>query len=354
MESLPLETLQRIFELSSTDGGYTACSLSLTSRDVRAAARTTRFHTVSLVASPRRLISFAELYERVYDIDGADKPRIAHLHITFPRIRAHSPFEGQWGGHARGRRSSSECVHGTDPTTSNGYLSAVHTVFHLAAPDLVTLAIQSGFTSGGSLEVPLADQPFPKLRELTVVGVRNPHSIVDFNTTALPVFPALTHLHIVPGHAHCELYLPFWSVVAPGVTHMRVTGLDSVDHIQEFSQAIGAHIFRPSSPIGHFEPLGFSAQPSLPALPMWTYPSLRTLLIQPCATASEVHKVIHFAAHVILAEHIQKAGLDITATMLDKLPAMSYRQQAKEVRRGWTNRAEGRLEWWATRGWCDA
>ncbi|EIW63209.1 uncharacterized protein TRAVEDRAFT_43513 [Trametes versicolor FP-101664 SS1] len=84
MDTLPLETLEQIFELACTDGGYTGHSLSLVSKGIRAAARTSRFHSVSLIASPHRLQLFVALYKRECDPAHGDKPRIQHLYVAFP------------------------------------------------------------------------------------------------------------------------------------------------------------------------------------------------------------------------------------------------------------------------------
>lgn len=84
MDTLPLETLEQIFELACTDGGYTGHSLSLVSKGIRAAARTTRFHSISLIASPHRLQLFVALYRRECDPTRGDKPRIQHLYVAFP------------------------------------------------------------------------------------------------------------------------------------------------------------------------------------------------------------------------------------------------------------------------------
>lgn len=86
MDTLPLETLQRIFELACTDGGRTGHSLSLVSKGIRAAARTTRFHSIVLIASPRRLQLFLDLYQRECDPTRGGKPRIQHLHVAFPVV----------------------------------------------------------------------------------------------------------------------------------------------------------------------------------------------------------------------------------------------------------------------------
>ncbi|KAH9851352.1 hypothetical protein C2E23DRAFT_904375 [Lenzites betulinus] len=107
MDTLPLETLQRIFAFACTDGGPTGVALSLTSKVIRAASRTARFHSISLVATPRRFRAFVALYERECDASLGDKPHIRHLYLTYPdslpkgslqerRSRSLSPSPGWW------------------------------------------------------------------------------------------------------------------------------------------------------------------------------------------------------------------------------------------------------------------
>ncbi|KAI0766832.1 hypothetical protein BD413DRAFT_480233 [Trametes elegans] len=84
MDILPLEIWLDIFMLACTDGGYTGCSLSLTSKAIRAITRTLRFHSVALVAYPARLGSFVALYAADCKPDLGQKPKVAHLHFTVP------------------------------------------------------------------------------------------------------------------------------------------------------------------------------------------------------------------------------------------------------------------------------
>ena len=92
MDRLPLETLHQIFELACTDGGYTGCSLALTSKFIREAAQYTRLYSVVLVAETQRLDVLIALYQNqcsnaAYQNQCSNaagfRPRTLHLHISF-------------------------------------------------------------------------------------------------------------------------------------------------------------------------------------------------------------------------------------------------------------------------------
>lgn len=400
MDTLPLETLQRIFELACTDGGRTGHSLSLVSKGIRAAARMTRFYSVALIASPRRLQLFFDLYQRECDPTRGGKPRIQHLHIAFPvgepgRIAyvlngpdlfwplahsrslepAPSPLarsnlhafakshnalvivsdvrrdgaastyttRAPWPAPKRnavrpsmwmksllvavrryrttamelltGRRHTSRSEHRTTspdhlrgpvadrrgPTSYEEYCDAAQILFQLVAPDLVTLVVQYGFTSGPTYSheprLPIVDRPFPRLQEAAFVGVNDPRMLLsDVNGTAdTPIFPMLTHLHVAPGYmAERGLCLPFWTTHAPGVTHLGVSRAE--DFLDDIAGAVGLRVphKEPSGPYrlrstssddslvySTITPLPSSSPAPLepPLTPM--YPSVRYLVLQP-------------------------------------------------------------------------
>lgn len=374
MDTLPLETLQHIFELACTDGGRTGNSLSLVSKGIRAAARTTRFHSIALIASPRRLQSFIDLYRRECDPARGDRPRIQHMHVAFPYIdleaivhvvrgddmfwplvhtrslepfpsplaqstlrratvRAAVPAEGAsegaaWTSAAKapppvlqrnagrpsiwtktlraarsyrsrvmerltGRRSSGCSDHQSTspkylgPTTYEEYRDVAQTLFRLVASDLVTLVVQHGFTCGGEMCLPIVDRQFPRLSELAFVGVADPCALLPHPDGAadVPIFPALTRLYLAPPHAGgCGLSLPFWTIHAPGVTHLRVSCAENYPN--DICRAVGLR-----SPLiqMHYHPGpngGSEDLPLPPSTPM--YPSVRHLVLQPGPEPSEL------------------------------------------------------------------
>lgn len=345
IEDLPLETLQRIFELACTDGGYTGNSLSLVSKGIRAAARTTRFHSISLIASPHGLQLFVALYERECDPGRGDKPRIQHLHVAFPSIppecRSYSssscslepaPVEAyvpvirrsgyiigtrsqpsilkrsilaikQFGtktvqrliGHRRiTRRHKATPSHAnTDylgPKTYREYISKVQALFRLAAADLVTLVVQCGDRSRGPPDLTIIEQPFPSLLEATFVGFQDSFLLISPDidlATMTPLFPAMTHLHVAPTLSG-RISLPLWFIQAPYVTHLCVSRAEK--HLQEIASAVGVRI-EPIFPttvqyhLPHYDTSGSGApsdRSQVPRVP--AYPSVRHLLVQPSSS----------------------------------------------------------------------
>ncbi|EIW62628.1 uncharacterized protein TRAVEDRAFT_42972 [Trametes versicolor FP-101664 SS1] len=371
MDNLPLETLQRIFELACTDGGYTGTSLSLVSKGIRAAARATRFHSISLIASPHRLQLFVALYERECAPALGDRPRIRHLHVAFPVVEfpagpGYTTIDGaaaSWplvhtrslepapsplakgnayypGGilvpgpyqppqrevrpsiwkksslaisrycaaamqkltsqirrtSRRGHQATSShhsnisAANHLGPTTYEDYLSEAQTLFQLITPDLVTLVVQCGFSGGGDLDLPIIERPLPNLLEATFVGMADPLLLVPDTdgTTAAPLFPALTHLHLIPPFSGSSwpygIYLPFWFTHAPCVTHLGVSCAD--DNLTAIAGAVGVRVKRDTH---HYSMWALSDDPSDPSVPsasirapgMPAYPSVRHLLVQP-------------------------------------------------------------------------
>ncbi|RDX47065.1 hypothetical protein OH76DRAFT_1406229 [Lentinus brumalis] len=78
MQKLPVENLHQIFRLACTDGGYTGCSLSQTSRAVRATSQTTRFYSIALSIGFSRIESFITLYQKLCILEDAWNPDQGH------------------------------------------------------------------------------------------------------------------------------------------------------------------------------------------------------------------------------------------------------------------------------------
>lgn len=281
MGTLPLETLQQIFKLACTDGGYTGHALSLVSKGIRAAARAARFHSISLIASPHHLQLFVALYERECDPALGDKPRIQHLHVAFP-VTEHEPQEGTSRNGTAVSYASISIANYPGPTTYEDYLSEAQTLFRLITPDLVTLVVQCGFSIAGDLDLPIIEHPFPQLLEVTFVGVAQPLTLISRTdgTTAAPLFPAVTHLYIAPPFLcstwHSGLSLPFWSTHAPFATHLGVSCAD--DHAAAIASAVGVPV-EPEPNDDSLDPGAPSTPTTVPGMPV--YPTVRHLLLQP-------------------------------------------------------------------------
>ncbi|KAI0723805.1 hypothetical protein C8T65DRAFT_627483 [Cerioporus squamosus] len=193
MDTLPVELITRISFLACTDGGMTACSLSLVCSYIRAAARPARYYSLSFHgASLLPLKSFLSIY-RAEQVETPQAPRVHHLFIsTFPLKGGeltpilHSPEE---------------------------YTSDVGTLLHTVAPALETLAC-IGF------------RRLPMLEELTICDMPNPHRLeLHAPDVSRPLFPALRMLH--KWNRSIE---PRWSAHAPALTHIRITELSPHDY----------------------------------------------------------------------------------------------------------------------------
>ncbi|KAI0365674.1 hypothetical protein BV20DRAFT_953959, partial [Pilatotrama ljubarskyi] len=377
---LPVETLQHIFELACTDGGYTGCSLSLVSTQVRAVSNAARFHSVSLIANPRRLKSFVSLYQRTSDRVQGNKPLLRHLHVAFPAIRrekrAHSermdarssslpsapsrgrplprppaPYSNPRVLFVSGAQTEFSPV---DPTEWPGYLQAARTLFRLAGPDLNSLVVQCGFSVGGHLDLPCLAQPFPLLREVAFLGIQNPRVLLADEAKVSVLFPAATHLYIVP-HAD-DLHLPFWSEHAPGITHLGVSQVQA--HVSQVAPAIGVpdeyvQYLRSRPPDVSWNIHGIPVHP--PAPPEPEYPGLRRLVMELSPVPRKVcgngysDYGVHIAALKDLARKARERGVSAVVVAAPEYSESEWPHEGDcaRARRMWIERMEGKTGYWA-------
>ncbi|KAI0677775.1 hypothetical protein C8Q78DRAFT_110426 [Trametes maxima] len=213
MDKLPLEILQHIFILACVDGGFTGCSLSGTSRAVRSASRTARFHSVSLLAEPNHLRLFLSLYaEQTRPIHGYHA-RVRHIHLTCPlEPELLSPPD-----------EPSKCA-----------VSGVRALLRAVANDLHTLFLQVENVHSTGNPLPILVAPLPALRELTTVGIADPRALVDDALSPTPLFPAATRVHCVlsgPRGMPFNPSLAPWTMHAPRATHLRLTNVPSMAYL---------------------------------------------------------------------------------------------------------------------------
>ncbi|KAI0823340.1 hypothetical protein BC628DRAFT_526836 [Trametes gibbosa] len=394
MDTLPLETTQWIFELACTDGGHTGHALSLVSSHFHTVARKTRFHSVALAASPRRLQAFVGLYERECDALLGDRPRIRHLHVTFPCISGQNASSRRGGPSSRSRSlspqpsnssreinlpnlpvaddnlsstsSAQPVVEGhlfvqpsyrslverpaPDPTASPEYISAAQTLFRLVTPDLLTLVVQCGFTCGGELTLPVIHGPFPRLREATFVGLADFRALFNAvlptdGLTETPLFPALTRLSLTPfGKWRYDPALAFWSTAAPRVTHLSVA--DAEGWAGALASAVGVRVWEEPPPRTFLTsirdgPLALARPP-----PAATFPTVRHLLMRPGtgplrAVCGKVWSGYH--ARVRTLKRVEHAcqGVGVEALVLPAPIDEDYlRVHYTSIRRGWLERVQ--------------
>ncbi|PIL37523.1 hypothetical protein GSI_01217 [Ganoderma sinense ZZ0214-1] len=248
MESLAVELLERIFFFACTDGGYTGCSLSLVSKNIRDASRAARFYSVSLMeSSVCQLTEFNTCFraERARALAQGTTLRVRHLCISAckseqtrfrPKREEQAPLSI---GRGITGMSSSPCwmnaVMGrmdVGPDQQQAFDDAVSALLTAVAPDLRTLAVCHGWaTFAKHFRMPSLDGvpvEFPALEELTLAGMewnfRTNHGM--FGAPAAAALPRLERLHITDvGATGRYIDLGVWSARAPRLTHLRLTNM---------------------------------------------------------------------------------------------------------------------------------
>lgn len=227
MRDLAAELLEDIFALACTDGGYTGCSLSLVSKYIQAASRSTRFHSISLVSgTAQQLAKFLQCFDAACAVtraqNGGRTPCIRHLCITAAEGEEKPKswcYERTWVDKAAD--AACEAVVAKEHAR---YTAKLISLLQRVAPGLHTLSLihWQGWQQLTMLH-DIECAGFPLLQELTLVG---PNPFVPAEGCADALFPRLAHLHLVDNWGEFE-DLPRWleGGRAPRITHLRLSNL---------------------------------------------------------------------------------------------------------------------------------
>lgn len=357
MDTLPLETLQHIFELACTDGGFTGNSLSFTSKHIRAAARRARFHTLRVTVDSGTLPEFVAFFERECNFVREERPRVRHLYLTLAsipyvisetdRAQLMLAMQAQLDRLRRGLPLEDK-----PPVSPSPSERAAQELVRLVAPDLWSLVVQT-VPSGprDELQYFIFEHTFPLLREAGFIGLLLPWPAwapsalrPDSNVKPPPIFPRTTHLHLDPHLNTGELRLASWAALAPCVTHLRVSNIRNRSHATELAQAIGVTV-KPTIPVG------VVVYPELPSPPR-TYPGVQYLLLEPEAK-SEDHARSLFRGHEPvwksmsdIVDACRRADTNIQLTLLERPDPVPDVQYAEALVEQWVERVEGGEGWW--------
>lgn len=358
MDSLPLETLQQIFELACIDGGATGNSLSLTSKQIRAAARRARFHTLHIAADSDGDIfpDFVAFFKRECNSGPSERPRVRHLYLTLASLG--DPLPGNTTQALRDPQPSSatpNCTH-EPPALPLEHLTrrrarehAAQELLLLVAPDLWTLVVHEA-PDGLHGQCPILEHTFPLLRDATLIRKSTNFARLLSPDAEPPraVFPRATHLHLIPLPYTNDLHLSVWSILAPRVTHLRVSDVRNRHHIAQLAVAVGVPMPPDMYPVARLPPPGSQPLPR-------TYPSVRCLLmdaaawLKPRSGAYDVSRRGKAAMRRGL-EHIvrecRRAEVDVKATLLEAPEYASHSQLAKALVDQWLEQAVGAKGWW--------
>ena len=340
-----MEILDKIFDRACTDGGGTGCSLTLTSKTIRDVVRHCRFHTVALKCQPNHLAAFLSLHEQECRLSLRSRPRVLHLHLTFPLIPSWASAEELANlpqtlssirlslYRAPPTLPPSACAR--EPTYDDATLPLVTALLALVAPDLQSLVLQHGITHPG-FSTPcfrLFSHPFPSLRDLTFFGfTHHDWLLVDLFAPRLPLFPALTRLHLSTPSESFAVDPAAWAPDTPVLTHFHVSELRGIPPL--LLEVLGGRerlysLIHPSS-----------RPPAVTTLTTSMWPSLRTLSLQRrhrsdgMREAGTAHMLEPYARDI---EEVMDGRLRVE--VLDAVQAQEgYVGRVREVRREWESR----------------
>ncbi|KAI0774741.1 vacuole effluxer Atg22 like-domain-containing protein [Trametes elegans] len=223
MDTLPIEILERIYLLACTDGGYTGCSLSLTSKYIRAASRAARFNTIRLLSgSDAQLNRFTACFSTQRELAGEDgtRPKVQHLCLAAAQQAVSPPASPS------GSSPSADVPTTESHKQTQRYIRDVIVLMQIAAPDVVTLClIDPDQLNSGVLHLPtLHTAGFPSLVELAIVG-KEPQ-LQPTSGTCDPLFPRLRTFHrVFLPRAPYDPTFRVWRERAPQLQDPRVAFL---------------------------------------------------------------------------------------------------------------------------------
>ncbi|KAI0674815.1 hypothetical protein C8Q78DRAFT_1009064 [Trametes maxima] len=318
---LTSDVWRMVFRKACTDGGYIGCALASTSRSVRQLSASTRFYSVSL-DDLAHIQKFLTCLARVQQQD-TETP-VQHLWLSFLTPTRKSPL--------RPRRVQETELRDREEDKNwwdSVFVEYVSRLFERVGPTLQTLLV----LQSGEIHLPFVRYHFPALREITLLGddcmfVRVPPTSeartsrwtdpADVHLYHVPIpdargslgapFPSLKRLHIVyafPKLCSWEQTLPLWAVLAPAVTHLRISGGNAGVALM-LQDLLG---LRPDVP-----PLGVVTNDCVDALSgenTWivpstpVYPSLRLVIVQPIRLPNWVSDKSKRDFDVALRHHLE-------------------------------------------------
>ncbi|KAI0657878.1 hypothetical protein C8Q70DRAFT_1055260 [Cubamyces menziesii] len=239
LEDLPFELLEYIFRLACADGGKTGCSLSLVSRHIRAASRSSRFNSVALRYGVRsQLDQFVATYERVCEeavMQDAPRPHVRHMALVLIVDVEKYPEEER-----RIVVSSDIVLYDGPCVLAQEYREGIARLFQRVS----TAHLESLLLLGCDMTVHRVEehcvfcQPiacpdgFPKLRELSLTVGGNIPFVHGANPDrggngtpsqdSKPLFPALKRLYMWLEHG-TEMDLESWATRTPRLEALEVT-----------------------------------------------------------------------------------------------------------------------------------
>ncbi|KAH9926843.1 hypothetical protein B0H21DRAFT_137294 [Amylocystis lapponica] len=249
-DQFPAEIWTRIFSLACTDDGSTGRSISLVSTYIHDVSLPIQLQSIAL-AGHRQLHRFADMLER-------RPPHLRNVRNLCVSHESPQSAEGLENAAFAQAWNKYNVVEG-DPTMltqqpsypyivdemkafhqwiKQQFFEAVARVLQIVAPDVQTLALQSG----PYFSPALLNDHFPSLVELAVDGVTSGLRDPQSSEITLPRFPSLKYLHIIS----CCSNLPVFADHAPALTHLRLSGFAFSDFTGSVTKLIRSAIVKPA------------------------------------------------------------------------------------------------------------
>ncbi|KAK7684553.1 hypothetical protein QCA50_012500 [Cerrena zonata] len=250
MELFPPEIWHHVFTFACTDGGYTGCSLSLTSKYVNALSSGMKWYSV-ILKGPEQMLKFISTLEH-----ATNHSRVRHLSISWKPDLQYPPPDFSIGLLKNTEIIDALCsyqlsIH--DETFLRNKLMdgaaleseyikrmgdqkyasriACGQLLPLVANDLYSLS--ATFSFGMHVPRPFWTIPFPNLRELTIFGC----AMVRFTPVSPSdevLFPSLRYLHLI----HCMNDTHVFAKCAPNLTHLRLSSVSTLSRLSESISSI--------------------------------------------------------------------------------------------------------------------
>ncbi|KAH9847461.1 hypothetical protein C2E23DRAFT_499775 [Lenzites betulinus] len=219
-------------------------------------------------------------------------------------------------------------------------------LFQLVAADLWSIVVMVGPAKLDPDERSSIFEPtFPLVREVTFLGIKPPAPAIFVDATlALPTFPAATRLQLAPEqYAHqLQLNLDRWSAIAPCVTHLRVSRVASIGHIQQLAKAIGVHSGGGRPP---------SQSTSAPTLR--TYPGIQRLVIEACTRIVNAlddavliqRSITNISLQIVKTCNAPNSDVGVTATFLPEYAHITHEEREGKRLQDWVEQIEDGQAW---------
>ncbi|KDQ49225.1 hypothetical protein JAAARDRAFT_43014 [Jaapia argillacea MUCL 33604] len=236
LDHLPPEICHLIFSDACIDGGITARSLALTSKYIRGASESSRFHSVSVSGLDQMLNLLAHL-----EAGTPESRRVSHMYMSYvapsklsedltifrdPRLWTRRFNVGEMSG----SQIIQECYddrmarYEPPPATLAAIHAAAAAILTIASSTLITLTLVMPQTKSFLLP----PDPLPALEELSLYCINSEECL--WKPSADYRLPSLRKLHLA-GSDFTNKQVRTLLKISPGLTHLRLSEVEGSTNV---------------------------------------------------------------------------------------------------------------------------